>query len=123
MMNVPQRMRNEIAATGLMQHQALEKIFQMDNEDAADEELMSLARKQVKQNRKLVRPWICSAPLMLENVAISRFIAKNPDLRMLLPEVLRVSEAAKIAQVDYLLNEKMTRLLIESLKRPLLPAI
>ena len=119
MINVPQEMRNEIAATGLMQHLALEKIFQMDNEEAADELLMKMAREQVNLKENLVLPWIGSALLLLENVAISRFTAKKPDLKMLLPEVLTVAEAAGIAQVDYLLNWTETRLLIDALRKPL----
>lgn len=119
MLNVMQSVRKQIAETGKMQHPSLRRIFKMADEGAADEALLELARRQVLNNDSLVMPWATTAPLLLENVAISRFTMKNPDWKMALPEILTIPEAAQIAQADYLLTEKQTKQLIESLKKPL----
>ena len=119
MLNVYQSIRNQIAETGRMRYPALEKIFRMTDEDKADLELNRLALKQVQLRQDLVLPWICSAPLLLENEAISLFTATNPNWKMALPEILTIPEAARIAQVDYLMNATQVRRLMDSLKRPL----
>jgi hypothetical protein len=119
MLNVPQRMRNQIAETGLMLNPILEEIFRMEDEEEADEKLLELARKQVGLNKRLVNPWIGSAILLIENEAITAFTEKNPDLRLLLPEILTMAEDALVAQGDYLLNRSEPKLLIKSYSKPL----
>ena len=117
MLNVPQPIRNQIAKEG-MAHSTLAAIFSMPDEDQADKALLKLARRQAI-NEALIRPWATVAPMMLENVAINRFVAKNPDWRMTLPEILTTAEACQTAQADYLLTEKQMQQLAQSLSKPL----
>ena len=117
MLNIPQPIRNQIAQE--VQSPVFKTIFLEESEDKADQELIKLARRQTQGVESLSQPWMTVAPLLMENQAISQFVAKNPDWKQALPEVLTIQEACQIAQVDYLLKGKQVNLLAESLKRPL----
>lgn len=117
MMNVPQELRNQIAEN--CQHPVLRKILSMKDEEESDKALMKLAAKQVDNEEDLILPWISLGVIYLENPAIQALVTKKTDLRMMLPEILTPGEAAWLAQKDYLLNQAQTRLLIQSLTKPL----
>lgn len=117
MLNVPQEVRSELAPQ--MKHPQLREIFVMTDEEKADEHLLKLGRRQTGMAEDLARAWATVGPMLLENEAISRFRAKNPDWSSLLPEILTIQEACRIAQADYMLTEKQVQNLAAALKRPL----
>ena len=119
MLNIPQPIRRQIAATGMMKHSQIKAIFSMQDEDEADEKLLALASKQVNRAEPLVTPWATVAPMLMENVAITLFRQQNPEWGMALPEVLTIADALRIAQADFLLNKTEVNLLKQSLSKPL----
>lgn len=118
MLNVPQEIRNQLARLPML-HPALKAILAMESEDNADQALQKLARKMVGFSPTIQHAWMTVAPLLLENEAIDRFVRKNPDWRMTLPEILTISEALEIAQVDYLLTKGELETLAAALEKPL----
>lgn len=119
MLALPQQQRQQIAATGLMCSKVLKEIFEMQNEEKADERLIKLAELATGNKEDLLMPWLTVAPLLKENIAISMFVAQNPDWKMMLPEVLSIHEALEIAKGDYLLNQSQTEYLESALQKSL----
>lgn len=86
-------------------------------QELADEAMEAWAKEKVGANDPLlVQALLDVAPLLMENVAISRWTARNPDWKAAMPEVLTVAEAILIAQADYLLSATQMRRLSELLK-------
>ena len=119
MLYIPQEVRNQIAATGLMQQPKLMKIFQMKDLEKADNQLRRMARAQVESSTNLILPWIAVAPLLLENEAVSQYRSKNPDWSQALPEILTTQEATALAQADFLLSTKDQERLMAILQKPI----
>jgi hypothetical protein len=117
MLNVPQTIRNQIAP--LMQSKQLKAIMEMKDEDQSDQALLKLAAKQVKFATGIKEAWVTVAPLLIENQALTKFTAKNPNLKLLLPEVLTIQEALQTAKADYMLDEVELENLAQALSRPL----
>lgn len=110
---------NAIHKTGLMQSRTLATIFSAETQEKADEALDQLSAERIGKDPELVMAYQTVAPLLIENVAISKVAAKNPQLRNSAPEILTLGEALAVAQADYLLNEKQMAQLQAALEKPL----
>jgi len=103
MYSVPRRILNRIAATQTLRHQWARNLFAMDEEGkvaALEGQADVLEARGVEQ--RVVMNYQVIAPLLAENVAISRFIVAMDDLelRMMLPEIVTVEEALLIADME-----------------------
>lgn len=113
-MSVPIQVWNQIAPQ--MQNKELARIFAMTSQEKADAALDQWAAKAVGEEPMLRLAFQEIAPLLAENVAISRWTEKNPDWKQALPEVLTAGEAAHLAQADYMLDAPQTEQLIAQLR-------
>ena len=80
-------------------------IFNIKTEDELDDYMDKSASVLYSQgfNHSVVSASLELIPLLLENIAISKFIVENDflDLRMALPEILNPAEALLYAKGDY----------------------
>ena len=106
---------NQIAPK--MQNQALAQMFSAKSQEQADQLIDQWAMKAVGQEPEMQMAFQTVAPLLMENVAISKWTASNPQWKQALPEVLTVAEAAALAQADYMLSATQTKQLIEQLNK------
>ena len=113
-MSVPIGIWNQIAPQ--IQHKELARIFSMTSQEKADAALSQWAQSKAGSAPMLLAAFEEIAPLLLENVAISKWTASNPQWLMALPEVLTVGEAARLAQADYMLSATETAQLIRHLR-------
>ena len=100
-----------------MQNKELAAMLAAPTQEQSDQQLEAWAKEKVGSNDPmLLQAFLDVAPLLVENVAISHWTARNPQWKDAMPEVLTVAEAAQVAQADYLLDATQTRQLIEQLK-------
>ena len=114
-MSVPIAVWNQIAPK--MQNQVLAQMFAVKSQEKHDQLIDSWALKAVGQEPEMQLAFQLVAPLLVENVAISKWTASNPQWKQALPEVLTVAEAAALAQADYMLSATQTKQLIEQLNK------
>lgn len=114
-MSVPIAVWNQIAPK--MQSKELAQMFSVKSQEKHDQLIDSWAIKAVGREPEMQMAYQLVAPLLMENVAISKWTASNPQWRQALPEVLTVAEAIRIAQADYLLSATQTKQLIEQLNK------
>lgn len=93
---------NEIARTQKLRTEWARKAFAMDSagmDKLEDEEYKTL---KAKVGHSVAAAFSDVMPLLLENVAISRYIRARGDLtlRQALPEVVSIAEAVMIASMD-----------------------
>ena len=125
MHQVPTPIWNEIAETQSLQHPVWAKLFAMKDE------AMTQALNRIEDDLSLrgvdnrtILAWRLTAPLLQENVAISRYVmeARRPELRSILPELTTVNEAVILASNEYRLTpsqqSRLAKLLQQSPKMP-----
>lgn len=121
MYQVPTPIWNEIAATQPLLHQPWKRLFALKSE----EQLQALAvlEKEIDAkagDARVTRGYLLTAPLLLENRAISRFVETQqaPSLRAGLPELTTISEAVDLATEEFSLmpsqQSKLRQLLTEA---------
>jgi len=120
MYQVPARVWNEIAASEELVSPSFQKLFRMNDEQilkALDDQAKVLEANGVPDSVIVAYQEI--APLLTENVAISRYINKtgNTSLRAALPEILNAEEAVVIATQDRPLSKSEQQTLLDMLKR------
>lgn len=73
---------------------------------------------QTRAPQRAAMAYATVMPLLLENRAISRFVAKTqrPDLRLALPEITTPSEAATLASMEFNLTPLEQRALLKLLQ-------
>jgi hypothetical protein len=97
---------NEIAKTQKLRTEWAKKAFSLDQaamDELEDEEYKAL---KAKVGHNVAAAFSDLMPLLLENVAISRYIQAQGDLslRQALPEVTTIAEAVILASLDRPLN-------------------
>jgi hypothetical protein len=126
MFQCPTRFWNEIASTQHILHNPWKELFALSDEPMA-EALDSLVEqlKAEGADGSVVTAYLVVCPLLMENVAISRYLEESatPSLRSSLPEVTSISEAVALAVGDYRLTRKdqllLAKLLRQAYTRPL----
>ena len=93
---------NEIAKTQKLRTAWARKAFALDGMEMAaleDEEYRPL---KAEHGQEVAHAYLMVRPLLLENVAISRFIQETDqsNLRQALPEVVSISEAIYLASME-----------------------
>jgi hypothetical protein len=116
---LPINVMNQIYKTGLMQSKTLAAIFSAKTQEQAEEMLDQLSLERIGDDPTLIMPYQTVAPLLIENVAISKVAMKTPQIRLAAPEILTIGEALWIAKADYLLTETQLVQLREALETPL----
>ncbi len=97
---------NEIAKTQTLRTAWARKAFQLGQEGMAaleGREWRDLVQKGVSQ--QAATAYVTVKPLLLENVAISKFTQEQPNYRQALPEIVSISEAVLLASGDYPLSQ------------------
>lgn len=119
MYQAPTPVWNEIAAS-----QPLSKpwfdLFRMDFEELT-KALEPIEKKMETQgvDSTVIRAYLLTAPLLVENVAVSSYIEMTgrQDLRNSLPELTSVNEAVILATQEYRLNPSQQARLTKLLKQ------
>lgn len=122
MYQVPTPIWNAIAAAQPLQHQPWKRLFALKTEEqlSALNELESEIDAKAKDVR-VTRAYLLTAPLLMENKAISRFVEtqRAHSLRAGLPELTTIHEAVDLATAEYNLmpsqQQKLRSLLTEAL--------
>jgi phosphoglycerate-specific signal transduction histidine kinase len=123
MQQVPDPVWNEIAASQPL-HQPFKTLFKMMDEEMIDgiHSLLDKTAEDQGADNKTVLAYRLTAPLLLENEAISAYIVATgyASLRTSLPELVSVNEALMLATEEYRLSEfqqgKLKSLLKQALK-------
>lgn len=96
---------NEIARTQKLKTEWARKSFLLNGEEMAElesREWKALVQKKVSE--EAATAYVTVKPLLLENVAISKFTQAQPNYRQALPEIVSISEAVMVASMDYPLS-------------------
>ena len=114
MYQAPTAIWNEIAQSQQLKHQAMQTYFLMDPEElmaALDREDAELEAQGA--DPATIRAYHLTAPLLLENEAISRYIQQSNQhfLRNSLPELVTTNEAIMLAIAEYSLTSSQTKML------------
>lgn len=125
MYQVPTPIWNEIASAEKLKHQPWKRLFALKGE-AMLEALNQLETEIDNQAKdaKVTRAYLLTAPLLMENVAISHFVETQqaPGLRAGLPELTTTREAVDLATQEYSLlpsqQNKLQQLLTQALNSP-----
>ena len=120
MHNLPTPIWNEIAKTQTLRHARWRKLFAAEGMDFLTlvDELEKEIDAKAKDSR-VTRGYCLVAPLLQENVAISRYVEakRAPSLRGSLPELTTISEAVDLATQEFQLTpgqRQTLRSLLES---------
>ena len=109
MYNVPAQLLNQIAP--LCQTEAWRQVFSK-NQDQLGKELEGAAQALEKRgiSPAVILAYQTVCPLLAENEAISKYIARTGllEIRQLLPEVLSVNEALLLMMQEHNLDDKQT---------------
>lgn len=125
MYQVPTPVWNAIAATQPLKHQPWTTLFSL----APDAQLQALADLENQlsaqgADSRTIRGYVLVAPLLQENVAISKYLQATGSLGMrgALPELTTIREAVDLATAEFSLTpsqeEQLHQLLIEAYKKP-----
>lgn len=98
---------NQIAETQELQTKWAQKAFRLDSDQMIELEDKEYGELKAKHGQEVAAALLDVKPLLLENVAISRFIRSrgHPGLRNALPELVTISEALMVAAMDRPLTE------------------
>ena len=128
MYQAPIAVWNQIAETQPVKTEQMKKLFSL-SETAMDKRLENEAAKLKADgfDPEVIAAIQLTLPLLVENVAISRYIQQSNQLylRNSLPELTTVSEATRLAIAEYNLShyqaQKLTAYLNQETKRLLPP--
>ncbi len=121
MMSVSSVIWNEIAETQPVRHRKLRELMRLGPEELPEAiDQLAVEQESAGALPRATLAFATVAPLLLENVAISRYIQMkdNDSLRGALPEVVTMDEAVSLATLEYRLTEpeqtSLRKLLIEA---------
>lgn len=119
MHQTPAMIWNQIAKTQPVASAYWRSLMEMNQDDltkALDKLEIELAAKGA--DATVIRAYVLVAPLLKENVAISRYLEakQSPDLRLCLPELTSINEAVAMATQEYLLKPSQQERLAQFLK-------
>lgn len=122
MYQAPSAIWNEIAQSQQLKHKAMEYLFLMEPEEL--ERALGQVDKDIEAqgvDPATIRAYHLTAPLLLENEAISRYIQQSNQhfLRNSLPELVTMNEAILLAISEYGLKPSQTKKLRMLLDRAL----
>ena len=121
MYQAPTPIWNEIAATQTLKHRPWRDLFPLKTELML--EALSRVENQLSTqgaDSRAIRGYVLTAPLLMENVAISKWIAQTEasSLRSSLPELTSIPEAVALATEEFRLlpsqGQKLAALLAEA---------
>lgn len=102
---------NQIAQTQALKTEWARKAFRLDAEAMAELEDQEYREAAQKYGQTVAASLLDVKPLLLENVAISRFTQDQPMFREALPEVVSISEAVMLASKERPLSPLQQKLL------------
>lgn len=111
---------NQIARTQELRTKWAKMAFLLDGMEMAELEDREYKELKEKVGQVVAASILDVKPLLLENVAISRFTQDHPMYREVLPEIVSISEAVLIASAERPLNpmqQKQLRAQLEALYR------
>lgn len=91
---------NQIAETQELQTKWAQKAFRLDSDQMIELEDKEYGELEAKHGHEVAAALLDVKPLLLENVAISRFTQEQSASRAALPEVVSISEAVMLASQD-----------------------
>lgn len=100
---------NEIARTQTLRTAWARKAFALDDAAMTALENKEFARLKQAEGQAVASAYLDMKPLLLENLAISRYCESRPDLRNALPEVPTVTEAVLLASADHPLSPQQQK--------------
>lgn len=95
---------NQVAASQPLQHPVWERRFLASPEEQeAEMDRLEETLRKAGFSPVVIRAFLLTAPLLAENVAISRFVqqSNNPSLRISLPEIVSPTEAIRLAAEEF----------------------
>lgn len=107
MYQAPTSIWNEIAATQSIKHQPWKRLFPMSSDRLLPElEAIESRLEREGADARVVRGFLLTAPLLMETVAISRYLEASGSisLRSSLPELTTISEAVDLATQEFRLS-------------------
>ena len=111
---------NEIAKTQRLRTRWARRAFLLPTDQEMAEEVdKEFHPLEKKVGSTVASAYLCVKPLLLENVAISRFTLDHPELRQALPEVVSINEAVILASQDYFMSQTQQNLLRKLLQADL----
>lgn len=122
MYQAPTPIWNEIAATQQLRMPLWRRLFQSKDLPTALEPLEAKLEK-AGADARVTRAYLLTAPLLDENVAVSRYIEQTgqDSLRSSLPELTTVNEATILASKEFSLStsqqNKLRKLLLDAATR------
>lgn len=107
MYQAPTAIWNEIAETQPVKHQPWKRLFPLSSDRLLTE--LETIEKQLERegaDARVIRGYLLTAPLLMETVAISRYLAESEsiNLRSSLPELTSIREAVDLATQEFRLN-------------------
>jgi hypothetical protein len=107
MYQTPTSIWNEIAQTQALQHPIWRRLFALDQDSLTVE--MEKLEKELEEkgaDARVIRGYVLTAPLLMENEAISLFVeaSGSTSLRSCLPEVTTINEAVALATEEFRLK-------------------
>jgi hypothetical protein len=118
---------NEIAKTQVLRTPWAKTVFSMTEEEMAEHLEQWAAALETEHSNKVALAYQLTAPLLMENEAISRFISRTgrSSLRAGLPEILTPAEGVDLGSREYRLNRaeaQALNLLLQELESDLVKA-
>ena len=107
---------NEIAETQKLKTAWARRVFSMNNQELAEEEDREYKALKPKVGQAVASSYLDLKPLLLENVAISKYTQGHPQYRGALPEVVSIAEAIALASADRRLSREQQTSLRSLLK-------
>ena len=110
---------NEIAQTQEIKSPLWASLFRATDLPTALQPLTARL-EALNADTRTIRAFLLVAPLLRENLAISRFIEETgrDSLRSSLPEIVTVDEAMILASEEFGLTTAQQRVLLQLLRRP-----
>jgi hypothetical protein len=104
MLQVPAEILNNIAKTQTLRSQWATNLFSMNQQELNQQDQEQYSQMvQAGTDSTVAKAYQAVAPLLMENVAISKYIqqTEQPELRSCLPEIATVNEAIYLASKEY----------------------
>ena len=95
---------NQIAEMQELKTAWAKKAFALDGEAMAALEDQEYKEAKSRFGQAVAASYLDLKPLLLENVAISKFTQEQPNYRQALPEIVSIAEAVIVASQDRPLN-------------------
>ena len=110
---------NEIAETQKLKTAWAKKAFAMDGMEMAELEDREYKAAKSRFGQEVAASYVDLKPLLLENVAISKYTQAHPNYRPALPEIVSIAEAVIVASQERPLNPMQQKQLAKLLQNSL----